>query len=120
MTEQHALSAVLMHNRLIGLRSQKVYKGYLRRLLPHQLHILISYNYKMVCSAAECACAQKSTCSCGKQAALKCNCEKAPVENAVPLSSEACPCGKRIKGQCTCGNSECAQREGEVDFTGAI
>lgn len=72
----------------------------------------------MSCSAAECVCAKKSTCSCGKQAALHCNCERAAVENTVPSEGTACACGKRQKGQCTCGVSKgaCA-REGETDFT---
>lgn len=74
----------------------------------------------MSCSAAECVCAKKSTCSCGKQAALHCNCEKAPVENAVPPKENSCSCGKRVKGQCTCGNNDCASKEGEVDFTGTM
>ena len=50
----------------------------------------------MACSAAQCICAQKSTCSCGKQPALKCNCSKASVENVVPSSNDACACGKEI------------------------
>ena len=49
----------------------------------------------MACSAAQCICAQKSTCSCGKQPALKCNCSKASVENVVPSSNDACACGKK-------------------------
>ncbi|CAI5759597.1 unnamed protein product [Candida verbasci] len=73
----------------------------------------------MVCSASVCVCAEKSTCSCGKQPALKCTCERANVENVVPENAEACSCGKRFKDSCTCGiNSECdGHREGEVDFT---
>lgn len=76
----------------------------------------------MPCSAAVCVCASKSTCSCGKQSALHCNCEKAPVENAVPPKNEACLCGKRQKGHCTCGISElaCAAKDGETDFTGTM
>ncbi|ODV68579.1 hypothetical protein HYPBUDRAFT_134879 [Hyphopichia burtonii NRRL Y-1933] len=75
----------------------------------------------MACSAAECVCAKKSTCSCGKEAALHCTCEKAAVENVTPAASDACACGKRAKGSCTCGVSNTAcdgVREGETDFTG--
>ena len=73
----------------------------------------------MACSAAQCVCAQKSTCSCGKQPALKCNCAKASVENVVPSSNDACACGKRNKSSCTCGaNAICdGTRDGETDFT---
>ncbi|KAM3119363.1 hypothetical protein RJF_2624 [Candidozyma auris] len=75
----------------------------------------------MVCAAAECVCAKRSTCSCGKQAALHCNCEKASTENVVPPSDSSCACGKRLKNKCTCGVSEDAcHREGETDFTGTM
>ncbi|SGZ46287.1 CIC11C00000000414 [Sungouiella intermedia] len=76
----------------------------------------------MTCSAAECICAKKSTCSCGKKAALKCTCERAAVENAVPKLGSACACGKRAKGKCTCGinDQKCAVRDGETDFTGTL
>lgn len=73
----------------------------------------------MTCSSADCVCAKKSTCSCGAQPALHCNCARAPQENAQPASDNACACGKRVKGSCTCGMSgECdGTREGEIDFT---
>ncbi|EMG48263.1 Cu-binding metallothionein [Candida maltosa Xu316] len=73
----------------------------------------------MVCSAAQCVCAQKSTCSCGARPALECNCSKANVENVTPASSDACACGKRDKDACTCGaNAVCdGKRDGETDFT---
>lgn len=76
---------------------------------------------RMPCSAPECVCAQKASCSCGKEAALHCTCERAPIENVVPTLVESCSCGKRMKGQCTCGVSEesCGAREGETDFTHA-
>lgn len=76
----------------------------------------------MGCSAAECVCAKKSTCSCGKNPALQCTCEKASVENVVPVDGSSCACGKRAKGKCTCGinDESCAVREGETDFTGSM
>lgn len=77
----------------------------------------------MTCSAAECICASKSTCSCGKNAALHCTCEKAEVENVLPAADSACACGKREKGKCTCGIKDlsCAVRDdGETDFTGTM
>ncbi|KAK6463385.1 hypothetical protein DFJ63DRAFT_334918 [Scheffersomyces coipomensis] len=57
----------------------------------------------MTCTAAECVCAKKSTCSCGAQPALKCVCDKAAIENAIPEAESACACGKRNKDACTCG-----------------
>ena len=73
----------------------------------------------MTCSARECVCAKISTCSCGAQPALKCNCEKASIENVTPDAGNSCACGKRARNGCTCGASgECdGSREGEVDFT---
>lgn len=73
----------------------------------------------MTCSAAECICSKRSTCSCGAKQALECNCEKAPVENVVPPAEDACSCGKRTKDGCTCGaHGRCdGLREGETDFT---
>lgn len=73
----------------------------------------------MPCSASVCVCAKKSTCSCGKNAAMHCDCLKAPVENAEPPKGSSCACGKRMKGMCTCGISSdsCATRDGETDFT---
>ena len=73
----------------------------------------------MVCSAAQCVCAKKSTCSCGARPALKCNCSKAKVENVVPVAKNDCACGKRTKNACTCGmNASCdGTRDGEIDFT---
>lgn len=76
----------------------------------------------MVCSASDCVCAKKSTCSCGAQPALKCVCDKAAVENVVPSGDSACACGKRDKNSCTCGvNAVCdGARDGETDFTKLI
>lgn len=73
----------------------------------------------MACSASTCVCAAKATCSCGKQPALKCNCDKANVENAIPTN--ACACGKRASSACTCGAQGVCDgtREGEIDFTDA-
>lgn len=46
---------------------------------------------------------QQATCSCGKQSALHCTCEKAPQENAV--TGPTCSCGSRPVGKCTCNNA---------------
>ncbi|KAH7400772.1 hypothetical protein DE146DRAFT_653939 [Phaeosphaeria sp. MPI-PUGE-AT-0046c] len=45
----------------------------------------------------ECVCAKEATCSCGKQPALQCTCEKATTENKLPTST--CACGKRAEGE---------------------
>ncbi|KAF1828683.1 hypothetical protein BDW02DRAFT_537749 [Decorospora gaudefroyi] len=57
----------------------------------------------MVCCARNngtCVCAQEATCSCGKQPALQCTCEKAATENKLPSDASACACGKRAEGTC--------------------
>ncbi|KAF2426256.1 hypothetical protein EJ08DRAFT_638055 [Tothia fuscella] len=70
---------------------------------------------------AGCVCAAEAKCSCGKNAAMHCNCEKSSTENVVP--TEACSCGLRAKGSCTCSRSDkkeanAGDAEGnEVDFT---
>ncbi|KAF1814723.1 copper resistance protein Crd2 [Eremomyces bilateralis CBS 781.70] len=51
-----------------------------------------------------CICAAEATCSCGKQPALHCNCEKRVAENAV--SGATCSCGRREAGHCTCKRSD--------------
>ncbi|KAI5962129.1 uncharacterized protein KGF55_003205 [Candida pseudojiufengensis] len=73
----------------------------------------------MVCSASQCICAQKSTCSCGSRPALQCNCERQNIENKLPDLEDACSCGKRLKNECTCGmKSICdGHRDEEIDFT---
>ncbi|KAI3403194.1 hypothetical protein KGF56_004083 [Candida oxycetoniae] len=73
----------------------------------------------MVCTASQCVCAQKSTCSCGARPALQCTCDKADTENVKPSKSDACSCGLRNKNNCTCGaNANCdGSRAGETDFT---
>ena len=43
-------------------------------------------------SGQACVCAQQAKCSCGKQSALKCNCEKAKTENTV--TGARCSCRK--------------------------
>merc|ERR1712000_44651 len=48
-----------------------------------------------------CVCAQKATCSCGKQSAMHCTCEKKATENTLP-SGNTCACGQRSAGSCTC------------------
>ncbi|KAK7566238.1 adaptin N terminal region-domain-containing protein [Phyllosticta paracitricarpa] len=50
-----------------------------------------------------CVCAQEATCSCGKQKALHCTCEKASIENNV--SGATCSCGQRAAGACTCNRA---------------
>ncbi|KAM7215238.1 hypothetical protein V8F06_009376 [Rhypophila decipiens] len=47
--------------------------------------------------SAECVCA---TCSCGKQSALHCTCDKATSENSV--FGPRCSCRARPAGECTC------------------
>lgn len=73
----------------------------------------------MPCATKDCVCAQKSTCSCGKEAALHCTCSRAAEENAVPPKEKSCACGQRLKDKCNCGvaASSC-HKEGEIDFTG--
>ncbi|KAF2199849.1 hypothetical protein GQ43DRAFT_456867 [Delitschia confertaspora ATCC 74209] len=65
----------------------------------------------------ECVCAKEATCSCGKQPALQCKCEKAATENKVTGSS--CACGKRAEDACTCGRTAATggSSELETDFT---
>ncbi|KAF2473365.1 uncharacterized protein BDR25DRAFT_282856 [Lindgomyces ingoldianus] len=64
----------------------------------------------------ECVCAKEATCSCGKQPALQCTCEKAATENKIAGST--CACGKRPETACTCGKaSASASSELETDFT---
>merc|ERR1712000_328043 len=47
-----------------------------------------------------CVCAQKATCSCGKQSAMHCTCDKKATENT--LQGARCSCRARPAGQCTC------------------
>ncbi|KAI1636854.1 hypothetical protein F4809DRAFT_607380 [Biscogniauxia mediterranea] len=47
--------------------------------------------------------AKQATCSCGKQSALHCTCEKAPTENTVV--GARCSCRARPAGQCNCDNA---------------
>lgn len=44
--------------------------------------------------------AQQATCSCGKQSALHCTCDKAARENAI--EGPRCSCRARPAGECTC------------------
>ncbi|KAI0812907.1 hypothetical protein GGR55DRAFT_638356 [Xylaria sp. FL0064] len=46
------------------------------------------------------ATAKQATCSCGKQSALHCTCQRATTENT--LSGARCSCRARPAGQCTC------------------
>lgn len=91
------------------------------------------------CGRSEsCLCAEKATCSCGKQSAvssssfertfqltwfqLECNCEKAATENST--SGARCSCNMRPKNQCSCdraaeeNKSGPSSTENETDFTG--
>ncbi|KAF2852898.1 hypothetical protein T440DRAFT_22445 [Plenodomus tracheiphilus IPT5] len=64
----------------------------------------------------ECVCAKEATCSCGKQPALQCTCDKAVTENKLPSSS--CACGKRAQDACTCSRAENNGSSNlETDFT---
>ncbi|KAF1959793.1 hypothetical protein CC80DRAFT_489879 [Byssothecium circinans] len=64
----------------------------------------------------ECVCAQEAKCSCGKQPALQCTCDKAATENKLPTST--CACGKRAENSCTCGRaSDGGSSALETDFT---
>ncbi|KAF2280178.1 uncharacterized protein EI97DRAFT_429939 [Westerdykella ornata] len=67
----------------------------------------------------QCVCAAEATCSCGKQPALQCTCEKAATENKLP--EHTCVCGKRAEGACTCSRakneSASANEANEIDFT---
>ncbi|KAL8381614.1 hypothetical protein RB595_005751 [Gaeumannomyces hyphopodioides] len=47
-----------------------------------------------------CVCATQAKCSCGKQSALHCTCEKAATENSV--SGARCSCRARPAGECNC------------------
>ncbi|KAK5718755.1 hypothetical protein LTR15_008489 [Elasticomyces elasticus] len=89
-----------------------------------------------------CICASEAKCSCGKQSALHCNCEKAQTENKLQGArcscnqrpagectcsraqtenaepkGESCACGKRSSDSCTCGGTEAGSSELETDFT---
>lgn len=68
-------------------------------------------------NGAECVCAKEATCSCGKQPALQCNCNKAADENKLP--GNTCVCGKRAEGSCTCGRTDSNNGSSalETDFT---
>ncbi|KAI7654191.1 hypothetical protein KC318_g13742, partial [Hortaea werneckii] len=46
---------------------------------------------------------KEATCSCGKQPALHCNCEKAQAENKT--AGARCSCQQRPAGSCTCSRS---------------
>lgn len=89
--------------------------------------------------------AKQATCSCGKQSALNCTCEKAPYENKLsgarcscrarpagecncdraskenePVSGSTCACGVRPADACTCDKSTSggdAANPNEIDFT---
>ncbi|KAI4613061.1 uncharacterized protein J4E88_001854 [Alternaria novae-zelandiae] len=75
----------------------------------------------MVCCGRNngtCVCAQEAKCSCGKQPALQCTCDKAATENKLPTDSSACACGKRTEDACNCGRAENNGSSSlETDFT---
>jgi hypothetical protein len=81
--------------------------------------------------------AKQAKCSCGKNAALACTCEKSTTENIV--AGPRCSCRARPAGECTCDRSatenakpvesaagdikqkdprESEFEENEIDFTG--
>ncbi|QDS75225.1 hypothetical protein FKW77_000332 [Venturia effusa] len=67
-------------------------------------------------TGGDCVCAAEAKCSCGKQSALHCTCEKASTENVVPANP--CACGQRAADACTCGRaSEGTTSANEIDFT---
>lgn len=47
--------------------------------------------------------AKQATCSCGKQSALNCNCDKATTENEI--TGARCSCRARPAGECNCDNA---------------
>ncbi|KAL1847569.1 hypothetical protein Plec18167_009436 [Paecilomyces lecythidis] len=92
-----------------------------------------------------CVCAAQAKCSCGKQTAGHCTCDKAASENNItgprcscrarpagqctcersatenhPISGDTCPCGARPSESCTCekaGRVDTAIEALETDFT---
>ncbi|KAL4812598.1 hypothetical protein BDW67DRAFT_169807 [Aspergillus spinulosporus] len=89
-----------------------------------------------------CVCAAQARCSCGKESALHCTCNKAPSENSIhgarcscrarpagqctceraasennPVKGQTCPCGKRPEASCTCEKAEAVESALETDFT---
>ncbi|OOF91295.1 hypothetical protein ASPCADRAFT_211125 [Aspergillus carbonarius ITEM 5010] len=92
-----------------------------------------------------CVCAAQAKCSCGKENALHCTCNKASTENTVagarcscrarpagectceraasenhPVRGETCPCGKRSSSSCTCEKGRAVDEavgQLETDFT---
>lgn len=59
--------------------------------------------------------AQKATCSCGKQSALHCDCNRQATENST--AGDRCSCGQRPAGECTCDSNANAASALETDFT---
>lgn len=55
---------------------------------------------RIVPSPFSCSTAKQATCSCGKESALHCSCDKAATENSV--SGPRCSCRARPAGECTC------------------
>ncbi|KAJ5090501.1 hypothetical protein N7532_009185 [Penicillium argentinense] len=89
-----------------------------------------------------CVCAAQAKCSCGKENALHCSCNKSATENTISgprcscrsrpagqctceravtenqaISGETCPCGSRPSASCTCEKAEGIESALEVDFT---
>ena len=62
------------------------------------------------------AIAKNATCSCGKQSALHCTCDRSAAENST--SGDRCSCGQRPAGACTCStNPSEVNTANEIDFT---
>ncbi|KAF3387000.1 hypothetical protein F1880_000079 [Penicillium rolfsii] len=89
-----------------------------------------------------CVCAAQAKCSCGKESALHCTCNKASTENQIsgarcscrsrpagqctceravtenkPVQGETCACGSRPSASCTCEKAEALESALEQDFT---
>ncbi|BDD54941.1 hypothetical protein MPDQ_004027 [Monascus purpureus] len=110
---------------------------------------MVSHHVPLSCCKnsqdGSCICAAQAKCSCGKENALHCTCDKASSENTItgsrcscrarpagqctceraatenqPVSGDACPCGRRPSSSCTCEKAaavDTAAEALETDFT---